>query len=614
MRGLLLCLVLAISCAACTAAESNSAESNSAEPSAVDPSSPASAEPSPGPTSVSSATADAKDAEDASPGTTPKQPANSDEAAGSTLTAWFSSISDSGDPTAIAPVARSVPLADSDNSDELTQAWITTWLDGPTTSEERTGLEAPFAIHTPDVACGGRFNWRILGDKAAGQRPLLVVTLCGNPVSPGHAHTGAVWASFTATMAELPHIDRAVLLEPHGARCFGDESGERLLHCLASPDHQWQDYLDLCTDDRLPWLNAPIHVTNIAEEDPDGGLITHTEPGASTPEVEVLTNGTDDLWPTLRCTVTDDGGVWWEFVTANDTTTPVWANAAYLAAGPAHPAPVLESPCAEFPPVGQGFVTSGTTEITHDHVAGLAVRAVPKCTILEITMGQGWNDDLRTSTPSKQLEAGIRILPIDTTIGHYVLQLPNASRGTYGGITQRDINVDATFDTQQVRFGSAGNAGIAFVASTGDFGGSGPSGEVVILTGSSMPPSVITLDDPARVFLAIPQSPLANPPQILQVAGRPVFVVSRVEQLEDGAVVVAGWGLGFEGHASATITNAAGDEISRVGSFSVGNPGVAWSPFKLIIAELPANSHQLTFDSCDQCDDGDTVSIPLPIN
>lgn len=612
IRRLVLGLLIALTAAACTSAQTETTEG-------VPPSTPQALTQGAEPTAPERVVAVDDDPDAATRKTNDEalEPGNGDpgsvDPAEFALTAWFSSNESRAEFSVTAPAARTVRLNDvADPLAELTDEWIATWLDGPTAAEQDTGLMAPFEAHAPDPVCGGRFQWKLLEEAGATPGPLLIVTLCGRPLSPGHGHSGRVWSSFTATMAELTHIERAVLLEPGGANCFGDQRGERGLHCLAGPDHLWQDHPDNCQPDDLPTANTTIAVVNIAEDDPDGGLITHRAPGVASAEVDVLEMGTDELVPTLRCNVVADGGIWWEFITAADTTTPVWANAAYLAVKPDRPLPVLESPCAEFPGVGQGFFTAGTTEMTHDHIAGLAVsEATPFCTILEITLGQGWNADPPTSLPSTQLESGISIQPIDRSIGHYVLRFPSGDRGRYGGLEQRGLNVDATFGTQQVTFGSGDERGIAFVASSSDPDDTG--GEVVILTGSRSEPSVITLDNPARVFLAISPDPLAAAPKILEIEGHVAFVVSRIEQLEDGTMVVAGWGLGFESFASAVVTDANGLAISDVTSFQVGNPTGAWSPFKLRFEDLPPGNHELTFDSCDQCDTGDTTSIELPV-
>lgn len=70
-----------------------------------------------------------------------------------------------------------------------------------------------------------------------------------------------------------------------------------------------------------------LDVINVASDDADGGLVVHSEPGASTPIVGVLPAHARGITFQGQCETVADGGTWW-FVWSPATTG--WVNSFYL--------------------------------------------------------------------------------------------------------------------------------------------------------------------------------------------------------------------------------------------------------------------------------------------
>lgn len=80
---------------------------------------------------------------------------------------------------------------------------------------------------------------------------------------------------------------------------------------------------------------AIAKVVDVAADDPDGGLVVHTEPGVDTPVVGVLAHDADGLLVTPTCAITTDGALWLEVgrpPIAAEGALMGWVNARYLAA------------------------------------------------------------------------------------------------------------------------------------------------------------------------------------------------------------------------------------------------------------------------------------------
>ena len=500
---------------------------------------------------------------------------------------------------------------------EFVDAWIDHWFAGPTNDERADGLIGPRDDGFLDPACAETFDSHLAGTSLRNR--LLIVTLC-EVSTAGVGADARIVSSFAATTAEIPFIDRAVLLSSDGKQCFGDQSGDRQLRCLL-PDFDWPAVPDNCPDVDRPPTNTLLEVTNVAPDDPDGGLVLHSGPGVAAPDAGVATWVTRGLVATLRCTVVADGGVWWEVLEQPDGPAPVWANAAFLQAE--QPSPLLGTPCDDFEFDALGYSTSGSTSgrveaPRHDHIAALSVdESNPYCTVVTIEMGEGWNTEppqQPESITSSILESAIEVTNLDDpTTGYYGLRFHESDRGTSGGAALTGINVDAFFEHQFVAFGGGTQPGAVFVSSTEQRDG----GQVTLLTGSTKPPRVAEFNDPARVVVAIETAPLPNPIQLLEAdgsdpAGGPTAVVRHLDQIGHGTIRVSGWGIAFEAFAEVSVVDVGGNVLAPPLSVAMGNPSVAWSPFEVTIDGLPTGTHTLVVNTCTECEDA-SASVAFTI-
>lgn len=89
-------------------------------------------------------------------------------------------------------------------------------------------------------------------------------------------------------------------------------------------------------------------VTNIAVNDPDGGLVLREAPGRSSAEIGVAPPDFG-LFVTGACAITDDGDTWWE---VSEEGVPFWANAnfigKYTGIGNREPVGTTEAVCTNY--------------------------------------------------------------------------------------------------------------------------------------------------------------------------------------------------------------------------------------------------------------------------
>jgi len=516
---------------------------------------------------------------------------------------------------ATAPVERSILIEPGRGAtNDFVDASIELWLTGPNADERAQGLVGPLDETILDPSCAQSFDFLLAGTSLLNR--LLIVTLCGPAGTAGIGADARILASFEATTAEIPAIHRSVLLSADGKSCFGDASDEPGLRCLL-PNFDWPPVPDNCPDAERPPTNTLLEVTNVGPNDPDGGLVLHTAPGAAAPQAGVATWVTRGFAATLRCTVVDDGGVWWEVLERPDNDALVWANAAFLQAE--QPSPLLDTPCDDFQIEANGYSTSGSTRgrvepPRHDHIAGLSVDETnPYCTVVTIEMGEGWNPQpplQPESRTSSNLESAIKVMTLDDpTTGYYGVQFHTSDRGTYGGVAMTGINPDALFEDQFVAFGDGSEPGAVFVSSTSD-----PSaGQVTVLTGSTVIPRVAEFNHPARIVLAITTAPLDDPIQLLRQGDDPSVVVRHLEQIAPDAIQVSGWGIAFEAQAEVSVVDADGNVVAPPRGVMMGNPGVAWAPFDITIDGLAPGTHELVVDTCSECESS-TVSLMFTID
>ena len=128
--------------------------------------------------------------------------------------------------------------------------------------------------------------------------------------------------AFVTELVERGRFDRdpdePALIGPFDCRASVGSSGPTPVP--TPPSHPWYE----CEFFDYALVNVIYRVTNIAADDPDGGLVAHTSPGVGTPVTEVLPDGTDELRITGCQQNPSSGNVWWFVDRAG------WVNAAYL--------------------------------------------------------------------------------------------------------------------------------------------------------------------------------------------------------------------------------------------------------------------------------------------
>jgi len=280
-----------------------------------------------------------------------------------------------------------------------------------------------------------------------------------------------------------------------------------------------------------------IEVINVDPDDPDGGLVVHVAPGASTPQVGVLP------WDASRiefvfdgCEIIADGGEWWNIRTDDFEG---WANAFYLGDRVETVDLLSETACSRgsrpFGVVASAPPVSGLALVDFDY------QSSPECDRVVITLGQGY-DGFGAMTTSVPLFPGGQVAEESQfEVRNFEIAFTPDVASAFDSVWFNEQWLDAATGEQNV-----------VVAYDRD---GRPNVHVGWGTGTA---AVRYLDAPARIVIDIFQEPSA-PGTIAGPLVGPAVLFDPIQTDLDGAGVtlpisVRGYSRGFEASTSLHLS------------------------------------------------------------
>lgn len=281
-------------------------------------------------------------------------------------------------------------------------------------------------------------------------------------------------------------------------------------------------------------LFATFDIVNVEADDPDGGLVVHTDPGVDTPEVGVIPPYARGVQFNGQCETLPSGAEWWQIWTPEAFG---WVNAAYL--GQRMPAidELAVTPCSDVDGTDLDPATAGGSSANYGTtfaVNDIRVESTEECDRVVIEFASDWD----FGTTPRPMDA----FPVDavTAIFQQEQELQLVLNPVFATAFDSVPPVEAWRDEL------TGEQNVALVLDR-----DGHS-EIHIGWGTGIA-TVMFAPSPARVIVDIVQAP--SPPGTIRgpiVAGPgsgPILFAPITETPHigvEGPIMLRGWSRGFE--------------------------------------------------------------------